>query len=180
MLPTLIRSTERRTFNEKTDPVETLPRMIGELSIDECAKRNIVSKVNQDSTIGERITERDSKLRTASLYDVDRMSFEELQASLRRITENPRQPFSFLTNISDEFASDKHLSTNPTEIDMQLAAVAQRIESSKILLEEAKSHIENIYLRARQNDVCQLWKIPNIYDDKAKEESVNCFNPASS
>lgn len=42
---------------------------------------------------------------------------------------------------------------------MQLAAVAKRIESSKMLLEEAKSYIENIYLRAKQNDVCRSWKV---------------------
>lgn len=42
---------------------------------------------------------------------------------------------------------------------MQLAAVAKRIESSKILLEEAKSHFENIYLQAKQNDICRSWKL---------------------
>lgn len=45
---------------------------------------------------------------------------------------------------------------------MQLAAVAKRIESSKILLEEAKSHIEDMYLRAKQNDVRQSWKVNDI------------------
>lgn len=41
---------------------------------------------------------------------------------------------------------------------MQLAAVAKRIESSKLLLQEAKSHIDDIYLRAKQNDI-RLWKV---------------------
>lgn len=121
-----LRSAKRQTLNEKIiknhdkeiNSVEALPRMIDKLSIDENAKQNIVSELNQDSTAREEITERDSKL-TASLYDVDEMSFEELQASLCRITENPQQPFSFLANISDEFANDKQLSTEPTEIDVK-------------------------------------------------------------
>lgn len=33
---------------------------------------------------------------------------------------------------------------------MQLAAAAKRIESNKVLLEEAKSHVEDIRLRAEQ------------------------------
>jgi hypothetical protein len=45
---------------------------------------------------------------------------------------------------------------------MQLAAVAKRIESSKILLEKAKSHIEDMCLQAKQKDICQLWK---VHDD---------------
>ena len=93
--------------------------MIDKLSIHESTKRNIISKLNQDSTIRKEITERDSKLKKIiPLYNVDEMSFEELQASLRRIMENPQQPFSFLANISDEFANNKQLSTKPTEIDV--------------------------------------------------------------
>lgn len=42
---------------------------------------------------------------------------------------------------------------------MQLAAVAKRIESSKILLKEAKSHVEDMCLRAKQNDIRLLWKV---------------------
>lgn len=45
---------------------------------------------------------------------------------------------------------------------MQLAAVAKRIESSKILLEEAKSHIEDMYLRTKQNDIRRSWKMDDI------------------
>lgn len=115
-----LRSADRRTFDEKIDSVEVLPRMIDKLSIDENAKRNIASKLNKDSTARKEIMERDSKLAIASLYDIDRMSSEELQESLCRIMENPRQPFSFLANISDEFVKDKYLSTKPTEIDASI------------------------------------------------------------
>lgn len=93
--------------------------MIDKLSIDESAKQNIASKLNKDSTTRKEITER-SKLTIASLYNIDEISSEELQESLRRIMENPRQPFSFLANISDEFTKDKHLSTKPTEIDASI------------------------------------------------------------
>lgn len=34
---------------------------------------------------------------------------------------------------------------------MQLAAVAKRIESSKILLDKTKSYVEDIRLRVKQN-----------------------------
>lgn len=112
ILPPL-RSAKCQTSDEKIDPVEALPRMIDKLSIDESAKRNVASKLNRDET-----TERDSKLTTVSLYDIDGMSFEELQASLCRIMENPRQPFSFLANICDEFANDKQLSKR-TDIDVR-------------------------------------------------------------
>ncbi|XP_012523991.3 uncharacterized protein LOC105829566 [Monomorium pharaonis] len=167
-----IRSTEHRTFNKKNDLVKALPSMIDNLSIDENAKQNITSKLNQNSTARKEIKERDFKL-TASLYDIDGMSFEELQTSLCRITENPREPFSFLANISDKFVSDDKLSTKPTEIDMQLAAVAKRIESSKILLEEAKTRIENMYLQVKQNDICRAWKEHDVCDDKVKEEQLS-------
>ncbi|KYM80887.1 hypothetical protein ALC53_08700 [Atta colombica] len=155
-----VRSAERRIFDKKIEPIEVLPSMIDKLSVHESTKRNIVSKLNQDSTVRREITERDSKLKkNVSLYNVDEMSFEELQASLRRIMEDPQQPFSFLANISDEFANNKQLSTKPTEIDMQLASVAKRIESSKTLLEKTKSHIEDLYLHIKQNDVCRSWKV---------------------
>lgn len=55
-------------------------------------------------------------------YDIDGMSPEELYASLRRITENPQQPFSFLANISSEIADDNQLSMKTeksTEIDVR-------------------------------------------------------------
>ncbi|XP_018407627.1 PREDICTED: uncharacterized protein LOC108783536 isoform X2 [Cyphomyrmex costatus] len=137
-------------------------------------RRTFDKKIDLDSTVRKEITERDSKLKkTVSLYNVDEMSFEELQTSVRRIMENPQQPFSFLANISDEFANNKHLSTKPTEINMQLASVAKRIESSKILLEKTKSRIEDLYLHAKQNDVCQSWKVYDVRDDKAKEEQLS-------
>lgn len=44
---------------------------------------------------------------------------------------------------------------------MQLAAVAKRIESNKILLKEAKSQIEDTCLRAKQNDIRLLWQVDN-------------------
>lgn len=119
ILPPL-RSTECRTFDKKIDPVETLPRMIDKLSINESAKRNITSTLNQNSTPPKEIKERDSKLTTVPLYNIDGMSSEELQASLCRITKTPREPFSFLATISDKFVSDKQLSTKPTEIDVSI------------------------------------------------------------
>lgn len=93
--------------------------MIDKLSIDKSAKRNIASKLNQNSTAREEITEHNSKM-TVSLYDIDEMSFEELQASLCRIMKNPQQPFSFLANISDEFANNKQFSMKPTDIDVSI------------------------------------------------------------
>lgn len=46
-------------------------------------------------------------------------------------------------------------------LQMQLAAVAKRIESNKILLKEAKSQIEDTCLRAKQNDIRLLWQVDN-------------------
>ncbi|KMQ93253.1 glucosamine--fructose-6-phosphate aminotransferase [Lasius niger] len=106
------------------------------------------------------------------------MSPEELYASLCRITENPRQPFSFLANISNEFADGNQSSMETgksTEIDIQLAAVAKRIESTKILLDKAKSYVEDIRLRAKQN-VCQSSEINGYYDDKTKVEKEEQFS----
>lgn len=103
--------------------------MINKLSVDERAKRNIASKLNREET-----TERDSKLTTVSLYDIDGMSFEELQASLCRIMENPRQPFSFLANIRDEFANDKQFSTKRTDIDVSKKKLFKIDQSKKIFI----------------------------------------------
>lgn len=118
ILPPL-RSAERRIFDEKIDAVKTLPRMIDKLSIDESAKRNVASKLNQNSVAREEIMKHNSKT-IASLYDIDEMSFEELQASLCRIMDNPQQPFSFLANICNEFVNDKQFSTKPTDIDVSI------------------------------------------------------------
>lgn len=90
--------------------------MIDKLSIDDSATRSI-NKLNRDSAVRKEITKHDSKL-TTSLYDIDGMSSEELQASLHRIMENPQEPFSFLAPISDKFTDDKQLSMKPTEIDV--------------------------------------------------------------
>lgn len=124
-----LRSANRQTFDgkdelirdEKIDPVEALPRMVDKLSINESTKRNITSKLIQEATAQKDITEHDLK-RTISLYDIDGMSPEELYASLCRITENPRQPFSFLANISNEFADGNQSSMETgksTEIDVR-------------------------------------------------------------
>ncbi|XP_072743324.1 uncharacterized protein [Anoplolepis gracilipes] len=164
---------DERIHDETLDPVETLPPMIDKLSINKSTKRDSTSKLIQEATVQEDITEHDLKGR-GFLYDIDGMSPEELYASLCRITENPQQPFSFLANISNEFADGNQSSMEmgkPTEIDMQLAAVAKRIESSKILLHKAKSYVEDINLRAKQN-ICSLSELNN-YDDKTnikKEE----------
>ncbi|CAL1679717.1 unnamed protein product [Lasius platythorax] len=151
--------------------------MVDKLSINESTKRNITSKLIQEATAQKDITEHDLK-RTISLYDIDGMSLEELYASLCRITENPRQPFSFLANISNEFADGNQSSMETgksTEIDIQLAAVAKRIESTKILLDKAKSYVEDIRLRAKQN-VCQSSEINGYYDDKTKVEKEEQFS----
>ncbi|XP_019699342.1 uncharacterized protein LOC109504333 [Harpegnathos saltator] len=89
----------------------------------------------------------------AMSYDVDEISCRDLQVSLREIKESPRQPFSFLADICEIF-NDERLTAEaakPTEIDMQLAAVAKRIESSRALLEEAKSRVNEIHLRVKRD-----------------------------
>lgn len=97
--------------DEKSDFITALPRMISKLCIDESAKKNVA-----DKSIQEEITKR-----ATPLYDVAGISSEELQTFLRRITENTQQPFSFLANISKEFADDTRSTVNakkPTEIDV--------------------------------------------------------------
>ncbi|EFN69217.1 hypothetical protein EAG_09347 [Camponotus floridanus] len=140
--------------DEKIDPVEILPSMINKLSISESTKRDITSKLIQKATVQEDITEHNFKRIMTFSYDIDGMSPEELYASLNRITENPQQPFSFLANISNEIADNQSsikTEKESTEIDIQLAAVAKRIELSKILLDKTKSYVEDIRLRAKQN-----------------------------
>ncbi|XP_029158018.1 uncharacterized protein LOC114930392 [Nylanderia fulva] len=155
------------------DPLETLPCIVNKLSICESTKANITSKLIQEATAQKDITEHDLK-KIISLYDIDEMSSEELYASLRRIAESPQQPFSFLANISNEFTDSNQSSIETgksTEIDIQLAAVAKRIESTKILLNKAKSYIEDIRLCAEQNNVYQSSEtINDYYDDKIKVE----------
>ncbi|KAM0725876.1 hypothetical protein ACS0PU_007957 [Formica fusca] len=175
-----LQSTNRQTIDgkdelirdEKINSVETLPRMVDKLFISESTnKRDITNKLIQETTAQEDIMEYDLKRMMTSLYDIDEMSSEELYTSLRRITENPRQPFSFLANISNEFSdgNQSSMETGTTEIDIQLAAVAKHIESSKILLDKAKSYVEDIRLRAEQN-VCPSSEINGYYDDKTKIE----------
>lgn len=97
--------------------------MIDKLFISESTnKRDITSKLIQETTAQEDITEHDLKrMMTTSLYNIDEMSSEELYTSLHKITENPRQPFSFLANISNEFFDGNQSSMEtgkPTEIDV--------------------------------------------------------------
>lgn len=106
----------------KNDLIKALPRMIDKLCIDKNAKSNIADKLTQEATARE-ITEHAHgfKKMTTPLYDMDGVSSEELQIYLRRITETTQQPFSFLANISKEFANDNRSSINakkPTEIDV--------------------------------------------------------------
>jgi len=107
--------------DEKIDPVEILPSMINKLSISESTKRDITSKLIQKATAQEDITEHNLKRMITFSYDIDRMSPEELYASLRKITENPQQPFSFLANISNEIADNQSSikTEKSTEIDVR-------------------------------------------------------------
>lgn len=95
--------------------------MINKLSISESTKRDITSKLIQKATAQEDITEHNFKRIMTFSYDIDGMSPEELYASLRRITENPQQPFSFLANISNEIADNQSSikTEKSTEIDVR-------------------------------------------------------------
>lgn len=95
--------------------------MVNKLSISESTKRDITSKLIHEAATQEDITKHNLKRMTFS-YDIDGMSPEELYASLRRISENPQQPFSFLANISSEIADDNQSSMKTektTEIDVR-------------------------------------------------------------
>lgn len=95
--------------------------MVNKLSISESTKRDITSKLIQKATAQEDITEHNLKRMITFSYDIDRMSLEELYASLRKITENPQQPFSFLANISNEIADNQSSikTEKSTEIDVR-------------------------------------------------------------
>lgn len=95
--------------------------MVNKLSISENTKRDITSKLIQKATAQEDITEHNLKRMITFSYDIDRMSPEELYASLRKITENPQQPFSFLANISNEIADNQSSikTEKSTEIDVR-------------------------------------------------------------
>lgn len=100
------------------DLIQALPRMVNKLSISKSTKGNIT--LIQEATTQKDITEQDLR-KIISLYNIDEMSSEELYDSLRRIAENPQQPFSFLANIFNEFADSNQSSVETgksTEIDV--------------------------------------------------------------
>ncbi|EZA60640.1 hypothetical protein X777_14246 [Ooceraea biroi] len=116
-LPSL-QSTKRQTFDgksklddKKIDPVEALARTADKLHIDESTEGNITNKLIEETASEEETVEHVRNLRSMTIpsYDIDGMTTEELQASLRKITENAQQPFVFLTNISEELARDYDL-----------------------------------------------------------------------
>jgi len=95
------------------------------LHVNRSRKGNITDgNAVQETSSQEKVTgcKRDPKRMTIPSYDIERMTVEELQGSLQRITENARQPFSFLANISKEFVRDDYdLSTKAkksTDIDV--------------------------------------------------------------
>lgn len=112
--------------DKKIDSIDSLSRIIDKLHIDESMKCNIANKlVQEDLKTREEITEsmHDLKKMAIPLYDIDGMSPQELQTSLRRIKETPQQPFSFLMDISKVFADEDQLSAEarkqrPSEIDV--------------------------------------------------------------
>ncbi|XP_011352237.1 uncharacterized protein LOC105288008 [Ooceraea biroi] len=163
-LPSL-QSTKRQTFDgksklddKKIDPVEALARTADKLHIDESTEGNITNKLIEETASEEETVEHVRNLRSMTIpsYDIDGMTTEELQASLRKITENAQQPFVFLTNISEELARDYDLlikTKESTDINIELTAVAKRIESCKMLLEEAESRVKHRRYRANPDDI---------------------------
>ncbi|KYN19646.1 hypothetical protein ALC57_08122, partial [Trachymyrmex cornetzi] len=107
--------------------------LIDEFSFHESVKRND-GRFNQDSTLKKR--------------DVDEMTFKKFEASLHEYLKKQAQ-FLF---------SNKQLPTKPTEIDMQLASVAERIELSKYLLKKTKARVDDRYLRIKKDYVCRSCK----------------------
>lgn len=106
----------------KTDSVKKLSQMIDELYIDE-DNRDAIGELIQKATTPEEIAEpmRNSMRTAIPSYDIDGMSFEDLQASLRRIKETPQQPFSFLASIYEIFSEKNQLASEAaksTEIDV--------------------------------------------------------------
>lgn len=100
------------------NPVEALPRMVDKLHIDENTEGNVSG--------GEKSIEHVHDLNNITIpsYDIDRMTAEELQASLREIAEDARQPFSFLADISKEFTCDNYRlsmrTKTSTDIDVSI------------------------------------------------------------
>jgi len=115
-----LQSAKRQTSNvEKNEPCD---RQVGPVKKVSCIDGNteevIADGSIQESSGQREVTERKRNLRSMRIpsYDIDRMTVKELHASLGRITENARQPFSFLADISKEFARDDyHLSTKAKE-----------------------------------------------------------------
>lgn len=84
---------------------------------------DIHSKLMHKTTTGGKIMKPEYNFKNTTIpsYDINGMSSQDLQISLRRIREIPQQPFSFLANICEIFDDENQLAaktTKPTEIDV--------------------------------------------------------------
>jgi len=110
--------------DRQADPVKRVSRMVEKFRVDRNTEGKVADRLVRETSGRKEVTGRERNLRSMTIpsYDIDGMTVEELHASLQKITENARQPFSFLADISKEFARDDyHLSTKakePTDIDV--------------------------------------------------------------
>ncbi|XP_032672611.1 uncharacterized protein LOC116844748 [Odontomachus brunneus] len=161
--------------DEKIDFTETLAEMVDKLYINENTNCDVANKLVQKATIRQEITKSKHNFKKPAIpsYDIDGMSSQDLQVSLCRIKETPQQPFSFLANICEIFSDENQLvarAAKPSEIDIQLAAVAKRIESSRALLEEARSRVNKIHLRVKRDTAIQQQSMSDCTQNAGKLE----------
>lgn len=111
--------------DEKIKSIDSLSQVAEKLYIDGNKKCNITKKSVEEAVNKEEIIKSayDYKKKITPLSDINRMSPQELQVSLRRITEIPQQPFSFLMDISKAFSDENHSSADtrdqrPSNIDV--------------------------------------------------------------
>ncbi|XP_011302525.1 uncharacterized protein [Fopius arisanus] len=98
-----------------------------------------LSNANKELTLSAR----EESVNESKIQDVTDLSYEDLKISLSRAKEEAVEPFTFLNNISDELQAS-YVVPRDTDIDIQLAALSQRIELNKSLLEKTNARIKRI------------------------------------
>ncbi|XP_048516087.1 uncharacterized protein LOC105685948 isoform X1 [Athalia rosae] len=154
----------------------------GRPSIDQrCSDNNAAQlshkqKLLDDLIIREGSIEKILKIKKPSktVYDVDRMSPDQIRESLCQVDARTTKAFSFLADIqSDNEEEDRVKPTriskdhelSPTDIDLQLSSLVKRVELNRALLEKTNQRIKEINFLAERN------KMISIRDMNYDEES---------
>ncbi|XP_043488415.1 uncharacterized protein LOC122515214 [Polistes fuscatus] len=93
---------------------------------------------------------------------------KNLQDSLKRVKENPIEPFAFLNKIpvEDTIEGNTFVKTKneSMEIDIQLTNLMKRIELNRILLERTNQRVKDIDTLVKRSEL--ILPKNQIYDEK--------------